>query len=88
VLADRFRLPDGDGIELMSTIIESIEQRQLRLGVAYPRDVVEDELLVGEQAGSEDRQGSVLVACRGDLARERAAALNDEVLHRSEAGLG
>ena len=53
------------------------------LGVADPRHVGEHHLLLGEQAGGEDRQRRVLVAGGGDLARERGAALDDELLHRS-----
>ena len=60
-----------------------LEQRDLGLGVADPRHVGEHDLLVGEQAGGEDRERRVLVARGDDLARERGAALDDELLHRS-----
>ena len=62
---------------------EALEQRDLRLGVADPRHPVQQQLLLGQQAGGEDRQGRVLVAGDGELARERRAALDDELLHGS-----
>ena len=60
---------------------EPLEQRDLRLGVADPRHPVQQQLLLGEQAGGEDRQGRVLVAGDGHLARERRASFDDELLH-------
>ena len=68
----------GDPLDLDA---ELLEQRELGLGVADPRHVVDDDLLLGQQAGGEDRQGRVLVACGGDLAGERDPALDDELLH-------
>ena len=62
---------------------EPLEQGDLRFGVADPRHPVQEQLLLGEQAGGEDRQGRVLVAGDGQLARERRAALDDEFLHGS-----
>ena len=62
---------------------KSLQQRELCLGVADPRHVVEQQLLLGEQAGGDDRKRGVLVACRADLARERDAALYYEFLHRN-----
>jgi putative component of toxin-antitoxin plasmid stabilization module len=41
---------------------EVLEQRNQRLGVADVRHVVQDDLLVGQQAGSQQRQRRVLVA--------------------------
>ena len=51
---------------------EPLEQRDLGLGVADPRHPVQQQLLLGEQAGGEDRQGRVLVAGDGQLARRAA----------------
>ncbi len=59
---------------------EPLEQRDLGLGVADPRHPVQQQLLLGEQAGGEDRQRRVLVAGDGELAGERHAALDDEFL--------
>ena len=42
----------------------------------------EHHLLLGEQAGGEDRQRGVLVAGGDDLAREGRAPLDHELLHR------
>ena len=61
---------------------EPLEQRDLGLGVADPRHPVQQHLLLGQQAGGEDRQRGVLVAGDGELAGERRAALDDEFLHR------
>ena len=63
-----------------------LEQRELRLGVADPRHPVQEQLLLGQQAGGEDRQGGVLVAGDGQLAGERHAALDHEFLHRFRLG--
>ena len=60
---------------------EPLEQGDLRFGVADPRHPVQQQLLLGEQAGGEDRQRRVLVAGDGHLAGERHAALDDEFLH-------
>ena len=60
---------------------EPLKQRQLGLGVADPRHVVDQQLVLGQQAGGEDRQGGVLVAGRGDLTAQRHASLYDEFLH-------
>ena len=58
-----------------------LEQRDLCLGVADPRYPMQQQLLLGEQAGGEDRQGRVLVAGHSQLAGERRAALDYEFLH-------
>ena len=91
----RERLVDavlGDRVGLQAELVlagplgldaEALEQRDLRLGVADPRHVAEHQLLLGEQAGGEDRQRGVLVSGGDDLARERGAALDYELLHRS-----
>jgi hypothetical protein len=42
---------------------------------------VDQHHFVGQQAGGEDRQGSVLVAGGGDLTRERDPTLDDEFFH-------
>ena len=52
-----------------------------RLGVADPRHVVQHDLLVGEQARGQQRQGRVLVAGGHDGAGQRHAAFDDELLH-------
>jgi hypothetical protein len=62
---------------------EPFEQRNLALGVADPGDVREHDLLVGQQARREDREGRVLVPRSHDLPRQRRAALDHELLHRS-----
>ena len=84
---------DGVGLEAKLVVAapvglhaEPLEQGDLGLGVADPRHVGEHELLVGEQAGGDDRQRRVLVPGGDDLARERAAALDDELLHRCGDG--
>ncbi len=41
---------------------EPLQQGDLRLGVADPRHAVQQQLLLGEQAGGDDRQRRVLVA--------------------------
>ncbi len=41
---------------------EVFQESDLRFGVADPRYPVQEQLLVGQQACSEDRQGGVLVA--------------------------
>ncbi len=60
---------------------EPLEQRDLRLGVADPRHSVQQQLLLGQQAGGEDRQRRVLVAGDGQLSGKRHAAFDDELLH-------
>ncbi len=61
---------------------EVLEQHEQRLRVADPRHVVEHDLLVGEQAGGEERQGRVLVSGGDDGARERHPAFDDELFHQ------
>ena len=61
------------------------------LDVADARDVRERHRLFGEQAGGEDRQGTVLVPGGADAALERISTLDDESLrgrHDGHAGLG
>ena len=80
----------GDAVGLQADLVlarpgdlhaEPLEQPEHRLDVADPRHVADDELLVGEQAGGQDRERGVLVARRHDLSGERYAALDDEFLH-------
>ena len=47
---------------------EPLEQQRHRLDVADPRHVAQDHLVVGEQAGGEDRQRAVLVSGGHDRA--------------------
>ena len=65
---------------------EALEERDLGLGVADPRNPVQEQLLLGQKAGGEDRQGGVLVARSGDLAAERRPSLDDEFLHGFRLG--
>ena len=62
---------------------EPLQQRDLGLGVADPRHPVQQQLLLGQQAGGEDRQRRVLVAGDGQLSGERRAPFDDEFLHGS-----
>ena len=78
--------PGGDFIGRRRLDPEALEQCDLRLGVADPRHPVQEQLLLGEKAGGEDRQSRVLVAGDGELARERLAALYDEFLHGTRLG--
>ena len=50
--------------------------------VADPRDVVQHDLLLRQQARGEQRQGGVLVAGGHDGAGQRHAAFDDELLHK------
>jgi hypothetical protein len=43
---------------------------------------VQDDLLVGQQAGCQQRQGRVLVAGGHDGAGQRYAAFDDELFHQ------
>ncbi len=78
---------DAGGAEAELVVAEPLdgdaelgEDRDLGLGVADPRDVAEDQILLGQQACCEDRQRRVLVAGGDDLPTEGNAALNHEVL--------
>ena len=57
------------------------EDLEHRLHVADARDVANDDLVLGEDAGGEDRQRAVLVPGRHHRARQRDAAFDDELLH-------
>ena len=65
-------LADGDP--------DVVEQRDHRVDVDDLRDVVEDDLLVREQARREDGQCGVLVARGHDGPGQRPAAFDDELL--------
>jgi hypothetical protein len=62
------------------------EQLDHRLDVPDPRHVVQQQLLVGKEAGRQQRQCGVLVAGGRDRAAERHAALDDELLHEGCLG--
>ncbi len=66
--------------QLTSTPIAR-EDLEHRLDVADARDVAHDDLVLGEDAGGEDRQRAVLVAGRNHRAGQRDAAFDDELLH-------
>ena len=57
---------------------EVVEEREHHVHVEDVGHVLEHDLLVGEQAGGQDRQGRVLVAARDDRAGEGAAAPDDQ----------
>ena len=57
---------------------EVVEQREHHVHVEDVGHVLEHDLLVGEQAGGQDRQSGVLVAARHDGAGQRAAAPDDQ----------
>ena len=61
------------------------EDLEHRLDVADARDVAHDDLVLGEDAGGEDRQRAVLVAGRHHRAGQRDAAFDDELLHELSA---
>lgn len=82
------RVRDARGAELDAVVPdpldrdpEALEQGQLGFGVTDARDPVQQDLLLGQEAGGEDRESGVLVAGDGDLARQRSAPLDDEFLH-------
>ena len=54
--------------------------------VPDPRDVAEDDLVLGQDRRREDRERAVLVAGGHDGAAERHAALDDELLHERGRG--
>ncbi len=64
----------------LSADSQALQDRDLGLRVADSRHVREHELLLGQQARREDRQGGVLVARGGDLPREGLAAFDHEFL--------
>jgi hypothetical protein len=60
---------------------EALEQQHHRLDVADPGDVPQRHLVLGQQAGREDRKRAVLVSGRDDRACKRRPALDHEFLH-------
>jgi hypothetical protein len=59
------------------------QQRDLIRDIADQRDVVERDLLIGQQSCGKQGQGGVLVASGRDAAAELAPALDDESFHRA-----
>ena len=83
VVVTRVRLQgDHTGAAVLDLHAQRLEQPDQRVGVADPRHVVEDDLLVGEQGCGEERQGRVLVSGGHDAAGQRHPAFDDELLHR------
>jgi len=72
--ADYERFPDMDDAE-------RLQQRQHRADVLDLRDVADNDLVLGQDRGGEDRKGTVLVAGRNDGAGQRGASVDDELLH-------
>ena len=64
----------------------ALEQLEHRLDVADLRDVVEHDLVLGQDAGGEDGKGGVLVAGRRNRAGQRNAAVDHEFLHSGRRG--
>ncbi len=59
---------------------DRLQQLHERLGVADARDVLEGHLVLGEERGGDDGEGSVLVARRFDGTGEAMTAFHD-ILH-------
>ena len=76
---------DGVVVAVADLDAEVGQQVQHRLHVADPRDVVEDDLLLREQAARQQRQRRVLVPCGDDRAGQRHPAFDDEFLHGASA---
>ena len=55
-----------------------LDELSHHLGVADPRNVLDDALLVRQETGRDDRQRTVLVATDRDATRERLAAFDHE----------
>ncbi len=64
---------------------DRVEDLEHRVDVADARHVAHEDLLLGEDARGEDRQGAVLVAGRNHRAGQRRAAFDDELLHELSA---
>ena len=64
---------------------EVLEQVEHRLDVADARHVAHDDLLRGERGCGQAGQGGVLVAGGDDVAGQRDAPVDDELLHAIEA---
>ena len=87
--ADVVRLErDGVAVAVLDLDPEVRQEVQQRLRVPDLRDVVQDDLLVRQQARREQRQGRVLVAGGHDGAGQRHAAFDDELLHKGWERLG
>ena len=69
------------GAEELHAHADRAEDREHRVDVADARDIADDHLLLGEEAGGEDRQRGVLVTRRCQRPLERDAAVDDELLH-------
>ena len=72
------RMRDEFGPSSRTLTPEVVEQRQHHVHVQDVGHVVQHDLLVGEEAGGQDRQSGVLVAARHDGAGQRAAAPDDQ----------
>jgi len=57
------------------------EDAEHRVDVADARNVAHDHLILGEDAGREDRESPVLVPSRNHRAGKRSATFDDELLH-------
>jgi len=57
------------------------QQRAHRSHIVQRRNVAQTERLLGQQRGAHDRQRRVLRARDADLAGERGAAANSELVH-------
>jgi hypothetical protein len=72
-------------VELADAHADVVQQGQHRVDVPDVGDVLDDHLLVRQQARGEDRQRRVLVAAGRDCSGQRPAALDDEPFgHRRE----
>ena len=86
------RVADVRGAECQSAIrlladrhADVIEDRQHRVNVQDVRDILEDDLLIGEECCGENRQGGVLVTRGGNAAGQRVRALDHELLAHGRA---
>ena len=64
-------------------IAKRLEQAAHRGDVGKLRHIVDDDRLVGQQGGGEDRQRRVLGAADRDAALQRSSASNPYLIHRS-----
>ena len=60
-----------------------LEQAQQRTDVVQTRHVGKGHRLLGQQRRTQDRQGCILGAGNGDLARQAGAAFNQQFIHAS-----
>ena len=68
--------PQRGGADALDLGAEIQQQSRHDLNVADARDIGEDALLFGQEAGRQQRQRSVLVSLNGDPAFESVAAFN------------